>query len=43
MDENSVIDLLQTWCFPLWRGKITSDHFQCLCDAKSTVQVEVPA
>jgi len=35
MDENFVIDLdlLQTSRFPLWRGKILSNHFQRPCDA----------
>ena len=27
-DEKMVIDSLQTSCFPLWRGKILSDHCQ---------------
>jgi len=27
-DEKLVIDSLQTSCFPLWRGKVLSDHFQ---------------
>jgi len=43
MDENLVIDSLQTSCFLLWREKILSDHFQCTCDAINTFQGKVPA
>jgi len=43
MDENLVIDSLQTSRFPLLRGKILSDHFQCSCDAINTFQGKVPA
>ena len=43
MDEKLIIDSLQTSRFPLWRGKILSDHFQCPCDAINTFQGNVPA
>jgi len=43
MNENLVLDSLQTWRFPLWHGKILSDHFQCPCDAINTFQGKVPA
>jgi len=43
MDEDLVIDSLQTSRFAVWRGKILSDHFQCPCDAINTFQGKVPA
>jgi len=43
MDENLIIDSLQTSRFPLWRRKILSDHFQWPCDAINTLQGKVPA
>ena len=55
MNENLVIDSLQTSRIPLWRGKILSDHFQfskilsdhfhfqCSCDAINTFQGTMPA
>jgi len=43
MDENLVIDSLQTSRFTLRRGKIFSDHFQCPCDAINILQGKVPA
>jgi len=43
MDENLVIDSLQTPRFPLWRDQILSDHFQYPCDAINTFQRKMPA
>jgi len=43
MDENLVIDSLQTSRFPLWHGQILSDHFQYPCDAVNTFQGKIPA
>ena len=37
IDENLVVGKLQISRFPLWHGKILSDHFECPCDAISII------